>query len=173
MRKLITNSFTETQQLGEDFAKQLRGGEVLCLYGDLGSGKTTFVQGLAKGLGVTGKIISPTFIIMRQYVIPDLIQNPELDARLHGHDNGLFYHIDLYRIGSEREIEELGLLELLNDPETIVVIEWPEKMENLLPKKRIDIFFEYVKDDKREIKIIADRIELDRLNLNLFCRDKL
>ena len=69
MKKIITNSFTETQQVGFDFAKKLQGGEVLALYGDLGSGKTTFMQGLAKGLGITKNIISPTFIIMRTYEI--------------------------------------------------------------------------------------------------------
>src|SRR5690242_8838831 len=96
MKKIVvTNSFEETQKIGFDFAKTLQGGDVICLYGDLGSGKTTFVQGLAEGLGITQKIISPTFIIVRNYVIPDLIRNPELDSRLRGNDNYMFYHIDL------------------------------------------------------------------------------
>src|SRR6266404_1307525 len=67
MKKITTNSFKETQQIGFDFAKKIKGGQVLALYGDLGSGKTTFMQGLAKGLGITRNIISPTFIIMRSY----------------------------------------------------------------------------------------------------------
>ena len=141
---MITKNFEETQELGEEFAKKLRGGEVLCLYGDLGSGKTTFVQGLAKGLGINGRIISPTFIIMRTYGV----EQQELTINT-------FYHVDLYRVANERDIEGLGLLEVLNDPQTVVVIEWPEKMENLLPENRMDIIFTYQGDDQREIVIKA------------------
>lgn len=141
MRTIITTSFEETQQLGKDFAANLKGGEVLALHGDLGSGKTTFVQGLAQELGIAQRIISPTFIIMRSYGI----RNQELGIRN-------FYHIDLYRIESERDVEGLGLVELMGDPENIVVIEWPEKIENLLPDNRIDVFFEYLGEDKRQIK---------------------
>lgn len=137
-KKLITQSFQETQQFGREFAKSLKGGEVLTLSGDLGSGKTTFVQGLAKGLNITQKIISPTFIIMRTYE--------------RGNDT-YFYHVDLYRIGEAKEVEGLGLLELLNDPKNIVVMEWPEKMEELLPDKRIDLLFTYLDDNKRVIEI--------------------
>src|SRR5579862_9128827 len=69
LKAIITSNFKQTQQLGFDFAKNLKGGEVLALYGDLGSGKTTFIQGLAVGLGIKRPIISPTFIIMRTYKI--------------------------------------------------------------------------------------------------------
>lgn len=130
-KRIITNSFEETQTLAFDFAKTLKKGAVLALYGDLGSGKTTFVQGLAKSFGIEKKIISPTFIIMRTY--------------------GHFYHVDLYRVETEKDVEGLGLLEIINDPENIVVIEWPEKIEHLLPKKTISIAFEYLKDDQRRI----------------------
>ena len=136
--KLITNSFLETQKFGEDFAKSLKGGEVIALYGDLGSGKTTFVQGLAKGLGIDQRIISPTFIIMRTYELTNTVVKK-------------FYHVDLYRIETEHDVEGLGLLELMHDPQNIVVIEWPEKLENLLPDNRIDFVFRYLGDDQREI----------------------
>lgn len=135
MKKIITTSFEETQQVGESFAQKLKGGEVLALYGDLGSGKTTFVQGLAKGLGIEKQIISPTFIIMRTYAF----------------GNKMLYHVDLYRIESENDVEGIGLRELMNDPANIVLIEWPEKIENLLPENRIDIVFTYLEDDNREI----------------------
>jgi tRNA threonylcarbamoyladenosine biosynthesis protein TsaE len=101
----------------------------------LGSGKTTFVQGLAEGLGIKQRIISPTFIIMRSYES--------------GSKN--FYHVDLYRIESEQDVEGLGLLEFMNDPQNIVVIEWPEKIKNLLPSMRIDIIFNYIDEERREI----------------------
>src|SRR6476660_7595573 len=100
--KVITKNFSETQQLGIDLAHSLIGGEVIALYGDLGSGKTTFVQGIAEGLGITQKIISPTFIIVRTY---------DIDYK----NCKNFYHIDLYRIESEKDIEGLGLAEIMQD----------------------------------------------------------
>lgn len=132
---IITNSYEETQKLGSDFAQKLDSVSVLALYGDLGSGKTTFIQGLAKGLGIKNKIISPTFIIMRSYDI-----NPKT-----------FYHVDLYRIKDEKDIRDLGLIELMRDPQNLFAIEWPEKIEKSLPEKRINLFFEYIDENKRKI----------------------
>ena len=145
MKKIITNSFEETQQVGFDFAKKLKGGEVLALYGDLGSGKTTFVQGLAAGLGIDRQIISPTFIIMRTYTADT--QKSKLKT------TQVFYHVDLYRISNSDDVQSLGLLELMGDPQTIVAIEWPDKIENFLPENRIDITFAYLEDDLRQIRI--------------------
>src|SRR5581483_476501 len=141
MKKIVTSTFEETQHVGLTFAKELRGGEVIALYGDLGAGKTTFMQGLAKGLGITRNIISPTFIIMRTY-----------EAGIRDQEQGIrnLYHLDLYRIENEEQAIELGLEELMGDPENIVAIEWPDKIENILPEKRINIYFEYLGDDKRE-----------------------
>jgi len=141
---IITNSSKETQLFAEKLARNMHGGEVICLYGDLGYGKTTFIQGFARGLGLEGRIISPTFIIMRSYQANSKFQ----DSRFKN-----FYHIDLYRINTEQEIIDLGLFELLNNSENIIVIEWPEKMGKLLPKNRIDIIFEYLDEDKRKIVI--------------------
>ncbi|SRR5258708_5735544 len=140
MKKIITTSFEETQQLGFDFAKMLKGGAVLALYGDLGSGKTTFMQGLARGLGITRNIISPTFLIMRSYEITK---------------KGLkhLYHLDLYRVEEASKAMDLGINELMGEPKNIVAIEWPDKIENLLPEKRINIYFAYLGDDKRQIQI--------------------
>ncbi len=134
--KVITQSFEETQKLGEKFSKKLNDYRILALYGKLGNGKTTFVQGLAKGLGISGRIISPTFIIVRNYNLPN-----QKD----------FYHVDLYRVGGQKDVEGLGLSEILNDEKNIVAIEWAEKIQNLLPEKRIDINFEYIDESKRKI----------------------
>ena len=144
-QSFTTSSFAKTQKVAEDFAKNLKGGEVICLYGDLGFGKTTFTQGLAKGMGVTGRIISPTFIIMRSYSTTFHFPFSTFNS---------FYHVDLYRISKEEEIVEIGLLDIMNDPQNIVAIEWPEKMGKLLPEKRIEIKFEYIDEDIRRIKII-------------------
>lgn len=131
----ITKSFEETQKLGYDFAKTLKRGAMVCLYGDLGSGKTTFVQGLAKGLGIKKRIISPTFVIVRSHKL----------------EVGSFYHIDLYRIESERNLEELGIEEIINNKNNIVAIEWAEKLKNYLSQKRIDIKFSYEKENVKKI----------------------
>ncbi len=144
LTKTITSNFQETRKLGEDFAHELRGGEVLALYGDLGSGKTTFMQGLAKGLGITKNIISPTFIIMRTY---------QVETGAQGLGIRTLYHLDLYRIADEKQAEDLGLKELMEESENIIAIEWPNKIENMLPENRINIYFEYLEDDKREIRI--------------------
>ncbi len=136
MKKIITNSFEETRAVGFDFAKKLHGGEVLALYGDLGSGKTTFMQGLAKGLGIERQIISPTFIIMRTY----------------NAGNKNLYHLDLYRIETEEQAVDLGLKDLMGEQENIVAIEWPDKIENVLPENRINIYFTYLEDERREIR---------------------
>lgn len=131
----VTKSFNATKKLARDFAKVLIKGDVVCLYGDLGSGKTTFVQGLAEGLGIKKRIISPTFVIVRSYKL-------EVSS---------FYHIDLYRVESERDIENLGIEEIINNKNSIVVIEWAEKLKSYLPKKRIDIEFFYRDNNVRKI----------------------
>ena len=106
----ITKNSLETQKLGKKFAERLTAG-VVALYGDLGSGKTTFVQGLAKGFGIK-KIISPTFIIVRSYKLKLKTQNFPLRQGYAGQAK-FFYHIDLYRIQSEKDLEGLGIEENL------------------------------------------------------------
>lgn len=130
-----TSSPQETQHLGEKVALSLKNGGVIALYGDLGTGKTTFVQGLAKGLGITKRIISPTFIIVRTY---------KINAKY-------FYHVDLYRVHDEDNIKGLGIQEIINNSQNIVAIEWAQKLGNLLPQKRIDLRFENKTLDKRKI----------------------
>ncbi len=137
----ITKSFEETKLLGEKCAKNLKAGGIIALYGELGGGKTTFVQGIALGLGIERRIISPTFIIVRTYELN--IENAKN-----------FYHIDLYRTQNQDDIKGLGLEEIISDGKNIVAIEWAEKMGEFLPEKRTDIFFKYIEGDKREIKII-------------------
>lgn len=127
----ITKSASETAKLGEKLAKRVTNGGILALYGDLGSGKTTFVQGLAKGLGITKRIISPTFVIIRQYYN--------------------FYHIDLYRVENQHGLEGLGIEEIFNNPKNIVAIEWAEKLSDMLPKGRLDVRFEHMDEGERKI----------------------
>jgi len=140
--EVITKSARETQKLGKKLAASLKGKKVIALYGELGSGKTTFVQGLARGLGIKGRIISPTFVFIRSYPLP-----------ITHNSKPIFYHVDLYRIDKIEDTRGLGIEELMVEKEAIVVIEWAEKIKSILPKKRIDIFFEYVSEKQRKINI--------------------
>lgn len=135
-----TTSPADTQQLGHKLSQSLTGGEVIALFGDLGSGKTTFVQGLAKGLKIKKRILSPTFVFMRAYPVS-----------LKG-QNLTFYHIDLYRGENDRDFKNLGLDEVFSD-DSIVALEWAEKVKKVLPKKRIEVYFTKINDKKRRIKI--------------------
>lgn len=137
MKSITTHSFEETQKLGEDFAANLKTGDVILLYGNLGAGKTTFMQGLAKGLGIKNRIISPTFIIVRSY---------DLNSNLKK-----LYHIDLYRCESQNDLESIGLSEIISEKQAIVAIEWPEKMGSALPKEYWELQFTYIDDDTRRI----------------------
>jgi len=136
--EVISRSVTKTQKLAKDLAQNLGDYNVVCLYGELGAGKTTFVSGFANGLGIEKRILSPTFIIVHEYKIPK--------------SKRILFHIDLYRLENSREIENLGISDLLNDKNNIVMVEWAEKLESLLPERRIEVKFK-VEDDFRKIQI--------------------
>lgn len=143
--EIFTQSAKETQEFGQKIANTLiqkrrsKQTTILALYGELGSGKTTFTQGLAKGLGLPHRLVSPTFIIVREYPL-DLKNYQRL------------YHIDLYRIENPGQIADLGFAEIFSDQHNIVVIEWAERLDKKLPKKRIDIRFKE-HDGGRLVKI--------------------
>lgn len=136
---IITTSPQETARLGEELGDWVgeNGLRIICLYGQLGSGKTTFVQGFAKAFGITSRLLSPTFIIVRRYLKP---KTP-----------GFLYHIDLYRIEGEKDLLGLGVQEILADSDSVVLIEWAEKLGSLLPKERIDARFTVAEDGKHSI----------------------
>ncbi len=145
MRKIISNSPVQTQEagarIGRLLAKQkLSGGGalIIALEGHLGSGKTTFIQGLAEGMGVKENVLSPTFLILKQFPIA-----------LKNYKN--FYHIDAYRLKNPGEIVELGFKDLAGDPGNIIVIEWAEKIKKILPEDAVKIKFENFGGDKRKI----------------------
>ncbi len=137
---IISNSPEQTKKIAADIASDLTGGEVITLKGDLGSGKTTFTQGLAEALGVTQKVNSPTFLISKSYLVND----PRIK---------FIHHIDLYRLQESGDFKNLGIEEMFLEKDAITIIEWPERMGNLFPKKRIAIEFEYVDETKRKIII--------------------
>lgn len=130
--KNASETATLGEELGSSYLKALQEGKlinrpVLCLFGELGSGKTTFAQGFARGIGISTRLLSPTFIIVRRYKIPEY--------------SNFFYHIDLYRVTNKSEIVSLGLPEILGNPHDISLVEWAEKLDNIFPQKRIDVRF--------------------------------
>jgi len=146
----LSKSPAETKKIGRDLAKKiekdgpLKKARLLALEGDLGGGKTTFLQGFAKGLGIEEKILSPTFVIIKRFKIPCL------PAR-RGFRN--FYHLDCYRLKSAKEVLDLGFSEILFCPENVVAVEWSEKIKKILPEKAIGLEFKFIDDKKRKITI--------------------
>ena len=131
-----SGSAEDTKKIAAEFAKSLKAGDVLCMYGDLGAGKTAFVQGLATGLGVLDYVNSPTFTIVNEY---------SGDLPL--------YHFDVYRIGDSSEMFDIGFDEYL-DGDGVTVIEWAELIEDILPESRYNItILKADEETAREIKI--------------------
>lgn len=143
--EIITATAKETKDLGRNFAGKFKNGGVICLLGDLGSGKTTFTQGLAEGLGLKRRIVSPTFIIARQYELTE--DNTKEDS-----GGSYFYHVDLYRLSSLEEAKAIGIEEMWQK-NNIVVIEWPEKIASVLPRVRYEINFVLESLNLRKIRI--------------------
>ena len=134
-----TNGPSQTKKIGEILAQEIAKTKlkkvafIIALEGELGSGKTTFLQGFARGLRIKEKILSPTFIIMRRFKI-----------RRKSCQFANFYHIDCYRIGKPKEILDLGFKEIVSNPENIVAIEWADRIKNFLPKNALVLKFKFI-----------------------------
>ena len=134
-------SETDTKQFATSVAQQFRHrGGIIALMGDLGAGKTTFTHGFAESLGIKDKIISPTYVLIRQHQLPN--------------SKRTLYHIDLYRL-EEVNPQELGLTDLFNQKEDIILIEWAEKLKNKLPQEAMVIKFKHISENSREIEFIT------------------
>ena len=136
---LITHSAEETKQLGRKIGSLIDDPIVLALSGDLGSGKTVFVQGLARGLDVPSDyyITSPTFTLVNEY-----------QGRLR------LFHIDLYRLDHFGDLEDIGLYDTISD-RAVVAIEWAEKLPENFTSNYLEVGFEIIDDDTRKINLIA------------------
>jgi len=132
---VVTRSPEETFALGRRLGVTLGPGDVVACYGELGSGKTCFIQGVAEGVGVEGPVTSPTFILIGEY-----------QGRL------LVYHVDLYRLDSLEEILALGVEECLYG-RGVTLIEWAEKLEPLLPPHTIRVRLSGLGEEPREIRL--------------------
>jgi tRNA threonylcarbamoyladenosine biosynthesis protein TsaE len=136
---ILSKSKEETQDIALNLAKSLKEGRAIAFNGNLGSGKTTFIQGLAKGLNINEKISSPTFVIFKKYKVSN------------HKDIKWFYHFDLYRINTLEEIIDLGFEEIINNKNTLIAIEWAEKIKKLLPKDSLNIKIKFINKNYRKI----------------------
>ncbi len=133
----ITSSSIQTKKLGERFAKEIlekkpkKTAFVVGLEGELGGGKTTFLQGFAKGLGVKEKVLSPTFVIMKKF--------------------NNFYHIDCYRIEKSKELLDLGFKEIVSNPKNIIAVEWADRIRKIMPRDSIWIKFDFIDRNTRRM----------------------
>ncbi|HEY6010173.1 MAG TPA: tRNA (adenosine(37)-N6)-threonylcarbamoyltransferase complex ATPase subunit type 1 TsaE [Nitrospirota bacterium] len=146
MFSVITSSPEQTWGIGEALGRLLGAGDTVCLYGDLGAGKTTFSYGIALGLEVRDRYItSPTFTIVNEY-----------EGRVP------LYHLDLYRLTDADELENIGFEEYV-DSDGVAVIEWPERVEDDLPAERLSVYLSTVADTAREIGFLAEGERYEKL----------
>jgi tRNA threonylcarbamoyladenosine biosynthesis protein TsaE len=136
MQIVITNSEQETEALGARFAEKLPGGTVVAMYGDLGAGKTAFVRGMARGMGLNCRVSSPTFPIVNEYLGDrDLI------------------HFDMYRLSGADELFEIGWEDYLEEG-AVAVVEWPERAGSLIPPDALHIEFRHAEgDESRSVRL--------------------
>ncbi len=134
------NNVKETKKIATDLARKIiktKKGAVIALEGELGAGKTVFVKGFVKALGVKSKIKSPTFVLMKKYV-----------------SRGTnLYHLDCYRVKDEKDLRIPELNEILEASHNIVMIEWAERVRKILPKKHITVHIDHISENERKITI--------------------
>ncbi len=143
MKKIITKTEEETINFAKNLAESFNGGEILCLEGDLGAGKTIFSKGVAKGLRYAKNVNSPTFVVMKVYNIKN---NKKGIKNL--------VHIDAYRLQSAEDIETIGGTEYFDKKNTITIIEWPKNIIDAIPKLAIWIKIKNVSEKEREITVL-------------------
>jgi tRNA threonylcarbamoyladenosine biosynthesis protein TsaE len=142
----FSRSPEQTRRVGSRLGGALQAGDVICLQGDLGAGKTTFVQGIAQGWGSVDSVSSPTFILVNMYRRADQSQ---------------LFHMDAYRLESTPEAEELDLDSML--AQGALLIEWPERMNGLIPAERLWVNLEHIDEEEREMKFKATGNRYDEL----------
>ena len=138
LQTIITNSEQETFEFARKYAAELQTGGVIAVSGELGTGKTVLAQGLARGLGVTANVSSPTFVIMRVYAAA----LPHIKT---------FCHIDAYRVNSYQDLLDIGAQDYFRDPRAISLVEWAEKAEDALPSTSQKIELKHLSLHKRQI----------------------
>ncbi len=146
----MSKSVEETSKVAEDFLNKIGQSEgnqalVVGLFGDLGSGKTTFTQALGKHLGIGEAMTSPTFVLEKIY---NISPNSKFNISY-----SKLIHIDAYRLESGQELASLGFAEIMADPNNLILIEWPERVEDILPADLVKINFKFISEFEREIEL--------------------
>jgi len=139
--KIITNSPEETEKFAADFVKSLNPGDIVALTGDLGGGKTTFTRGLARGLGIETQVVSPTFMLERILPVPG------------GGKIKKLRHYDAYRLTSGNDLLDIGFNEVIRDADSIAVVEWADRVSEVLPERTIWIEFGFIDDTRRSLQV--------------------
>ena len=142
MEEIITCSSEETESEGEKFSERLKPGDIVFLKGQLGSGKTTFTKGIAKGLGILTRIISPTFIVVREHSVESNKKSPIRTL----------YHLDMYRLKDEKDVMTIDLKDYIEDKSAVTVIEWPEVGQDIIDREYWNINLIQI-GDSRQINI--------------------
>jgi len=150
---MISKSIKETKKIAKIFLdkilkdkKKRKGAFIVGLSGDLGAGKTAFTKSIAKHLKIKSRVFSPTYVIMKKYSLP-LPRGSAQRAR--GSNYKFFFHIDAYRLESEKDLLNLGWEEIVNNKEHLIFIEWPENIKKAMPKNSK---FIYISDNKNRSK---------------------
>ena len=144
--KHVSKNLKDTENIARDVVKQLLKknpnikAQVVGLYGDLGAGKTAFTQALAKELNIKDKIVSPTFVIMKKFSIPE-------------GKHKILIHIDAYRLKKGEELEKLGWADIISDPNNLVLIDWPELVADIMPKRHLNIKIKHIDEKTREFDV--------------------
>lgn len=141
-KKIESRSEAETELFAEQLARILPPGTVIALHGNLGAGKTVFARGFARGLGVDEPVSSPTYTIIQEYPLPG--------------GKGMFYHMDLYRIPDSASALGFGVDEFLNDPAGYCLIEWSERIADILPPDTLHLVIGRTGDNSRAIGFVKD-----------------
>ncbi|MBE6379979.1 MAG: tRNA (adenosine(37)-N6)-threonylcarbamoyltransferase complex ATPase subunit type 1 TsaE [Lentisphaerae bacterium] len=136
---ITTHSREASESFGEQLARTLPPGSVIAMHGDLGAGKTVIARGFARGLGISEAVSSPTYTIVQEYDIPDSDQR--------------FYHLDLYRIADEHAALGFGVDEFLSDPDAWTLLEWPVRIEKILPPETLHLYIEKIDENTRQIQL--------------------
>ena len=156
-KQYFTLNPNQTQKKARALAKTLlktrqnKNAVVIGLVGDLGTGKTTFVQGFAKELGIKEKILSPTFVILKKFQITSTKLQINSKSKIQNLKH--FYHIDCYRIQKPKEILDLRFKEIISEPKNIIIIEWANRIKKIMPRNTIWIKFDFINTKTRKIVI--------------------
>lgn len=166
-KEYIASSSVQTKKLGGKLAKKIlekrpacsagrRSGPrstafIIGLEGELGGGKTAFLQGFAKGLGIKEKILSPTFVICKKFQIPNYKLQTGSKSQISKFQN--FFHFDCYRTQKPKEILGLGFKEIISNPKNIIAVEWAEKIKKIMPKNTVWVKFKFLDKKRRRVSV--------------------